>query len=251
MSPLSSSTLFHFTPRLENLLGILTDEFLPHYSLEDYAPVFGGRIAGDAAAAIPMVCFCDMPLSQAAGHITSYGRYSIGLTKSWGMAAGVAPVLYTYPDSATTAAVIYLHLRIEELQGTVGDGAPFSPQTERLICFVKPYEGELRRDGHDPKPVRFYDEREWRFVPARGWRALTRAEFADAQVRNAANGELWPALRLSFEPADIRYIVVAEEIEIPRMIQEVRRIKTPKFSGDDIALLCSRIVSAEQIAADF
>jgi len=45
--------------------------------------------------------------------------------------------------------------------------------------------------------------------------------------------------------------VVAEEIEIPRMIQEVRRIKTPKFSGDDIALLCSRIVSAEQIAADF
>lgn len=32
---LSANTLFHFTPSLDNLINILTDEFRPHYCLED------------------------------------------------------------------------------------------------------------------------------------------------------------------------------------------------------------------------
>ncbi len=32
----SANTLFHFTNNLENLLGILTNEFQPRFCLEDY-----------------------------------------------------------------------------------------------------------------------------------------------------------------------------------------------------------------------
>lgn len=252
MTPLSSATLFHFTGRIENLIGILEHEFIPQYSLEDYSGVLG-QLVGDAdvSVGIPMVCFCDMPLSQAASHITTYGRYSLGLTKEWGKRAGVSPILYTYPGSATTAAVVRVHLRVQQLQGTINDGAEFSGQTERLWCFVKPYEGELRRDGQEPKRVRFYDEREWRFVPEGEWRALKRTEFMDFRQRQAANAHLRGRFVLSFDPADIRYIIVATEDEIAPMIGEVQRIKSPKYSPADISLLCSRIVSAAQVSADF
>jgi hypothetical protein len=231
-------------------VGILTHEFVPRYSLEEFAPVLSARSTDvDLGVGIPMVCFCDMPLSQAARHKEAYGRYALGLTKAWGMAAGVAPVLYTYPSAATTDAFVKLHLEIEELRGTADDGAPFSYETERFLCFVKPYEGVRRREGRDPEQFRFYDEREWRYDPRGPWRALTRAEYGDPQAKNAANSAI--ADRLSFTPNDIRYIIVETDGEIPSMIDEVRRIKSPKYSKPDIDLVCSRIVSAAQIAADF
>lgn len=250
MSPLSSGSLFHFTREIRNLVGILTHEFLPRYSLEDFGPVLtDARTDADLAVGIPMVCFCDMPLSQAARHMEAYGRYALGLTKAWGMAAGVAPVLYTYPNAATTEAFVKLHLDIEMLHGTMDDGAPFSWETERFLCFVKPYEGLRVREGREPELFRFYDEREWRYVPAGPWSALTRQAYADAPTRHAANEFM--GRRLSFTPNDIRYIIVETEAEIPVMIEEARRIKSPKYSPSDIDLVCSRIVAASQIADDF
>ena len=252
MSPLSSSTLFHFTSSRENLISILATEFSPRFSFEEFTGAIGeGSGTAEFAVGIPMVCFCDIPLSLAADHMMVYGRYALGLTKDWGRRLGVAPVLYTYPEAATTDAVIRLHLTIEVLRGTADDGAEFSADTERLICFVKPYEGTLRRIGHQEKRVRFYDEREWRYVPPGPWTALERQSFDDPGVRATANEEIGRRSRLRFEPADIRYIVVATESEIGPMVSEIRRIKSPKYSSADIDLLCTRIVSARQIAEDF
>lgn len=39
MSPISSNTVFHFTRRLDDLVSILTDEFRPHYAVEDLTPL--------------------------------------------------------------------------------------------------------------------------------------------------------------------------------------------------------------------
>lgn len=252
MSPLSSNTLFHFTSRRGHLLRILTEEFRPHYAFEDFGNFFGS-LAGDrdAAVGIPMVCFCDIPLSQTAAHMNTYGRYALGLTKPWGQRLGVSPVLYTYPGAATIVAVINLHIQIEALRGTMDDGAAFNPYTERFMCFVKPYVGDLTRGGLVATEVRFYDEREWRYVPEGPWVALKRAEFADAASVSAANADVAARYRLSFDPGDVRYIVVADEREIGPMIADVRRIKSRKYSSEAIDILCTRIVSAQQIAEDF
>ena len=54
---LSANTLFHFTNSLENIENILEQEFFPNYSLEVIQ-----TLDIEKEIAIPMVCFCDIPL---------------------------------------------------------------------------------------------------------------------------------------------------------------------------------------------
>jgi hypothetical protein len=77
--PISANTLFHFTGHLENLVSILTNEFRPHFCLEDFNTLtrrYKHEI--DLEKAVPMVSFCDIPLSQIAFHLSIYGDYGIG-----------------------------------------------------------------------------------------------------------------------------------------------------------------------------
>jgi hypothetical protein len=57
---LSSATLFHFTRSLDTLQQILGSGFKPFYSSEDLKMFGVSECPG-----IPMVSFCDIPLSQA------------------------------------------------------------------------------------------------------------------------------------------------------------------------------------------
>jgi len=79
---ISANTLFHFTSSMENLLGILTNEFQPRYCLEDFNVLMAGRTPNleTHEFAIPLVSFCDLPLSQIGFHLSVYGDYGIGMT---------------------------------------------------------------------------------------------------------------------------------------------------------------------------
>jgi hypothetical protein len=56
----------------------------------------------DCRSAIPMVCFCDLPIGLIRRHMLTYGGgYGIGLDKSWGLKHGVEPVFYTHSKGNT------------------------------------------------------------------------------------------------------------------------------------------------------
>jgi len=79
---LSSASLFHFTRNLQSLRGILAEGFKVNPSFERMdilSRAFGGPPDGDETG-IPMVCFCDIPLSQTTEHMDRYGKYAIGLS---------------------------------------------------------------------------------------------------------------------------------------------------------------------------
>jgi hypothetical protein len=76
-------------------------------------------------------------------------------------------------------------------------------------------------------------------------------DYLNISKRSQANTEIQEKSRISFEPSDIKYIIVAHDNEILPMIWQIEVIKGKKYDTDQVKLLSSRIISAEQIATDF
>ena len=267
----SSNTLFHFTSRREFLIGILENNFRPRYCLETLScvevtsPLGLGRVHDFA---IPMVCFCDIPLSLTGKHLAEYGNYGLGMTKEWGMRNGLNPVLYVHLDSTlkkliTDTIEVVNHLDFDNKKHNLSGIADVAIDVDALWdtfdylkFFTKPYEGPFHRAGQI-KNVRFYDEREWRFVPRKNgtnsWKKyLHKWEFEDESKKNQQNALIYQddAAALFFTPNDIKYIIVANESEVLSMADEIENIKSD-FSEPEKKQLITRVISAEQIREDF
>ena len=259
---ISSNTLFHFTDEIGNVINILKEGFKPHFCLEDLNFVLPDEPTGDLEHAIPMVCFCDVPLSQSKTHREIYGNYGIGLSKEWGEQNNISPVLYAYQESAITDTIMRMWIEVSNFK-TLGGQQDADDPVNRfydyiygVYCFTKPYKGKkwMNKDkDYSKEPVRFYDDREWRFVPMREDRfeyGLSKKEFLNISERNKYNRELWKQTVLCFEPSDVRYIIVSNADEIVRIITETEKIMDG-YNQADITLLSSKVISAEQIDEDF
>ena len=92
---ISANTLFHFTSKYDTLISILKSKFFPRLCLER-----GLWHPGNRKWAVPIVCFCDIPLSNMAEHTQKYGNYAIGIKKTWAIKQGITPVLYVHDNSS-------------------------------------------------------------------------------------------------------------------------------------------------------
>jgi hypothetical protein len=264
---------------MDNIKSILEEGFRPSLSLEDLSCL--GLLQ---KLAIPMVSFCDIPLSQTKPHMRYYGYYAIGLSKSWGQKNGVNPVLYTYQGSPLAASLsqslVWTYMRylrqkepdpsvphelLARIASILRDPQKDTPSGNQYIklwdnllriqCLVKPYEGPFFRANQLFEKVRFYDEREWRFVPELGEDLIKYLLYEDDYnkkiVRQRANREIQERSRISFESNDISYIIIDSNKEILPMIKEIENIKGDRYTQNQLKVLTSKIISAEQIAHDF
>lgn len=255
---ISSNTLFHFTRSTDSLVGILRNEFKPSYCLEDYS-LLPGAAPESPKVAIPMVCFCDIPLSQISEHLATYGDFGIGLSKDWGMKKGVSPVLYAYPGSSTAGALNAAGTRLAELrkeseQALKELGEETLVKLYPLLAHVKPYAGKIFRDDEWGDEVRFYNEREWRYVPSLddpgpGYGYLLEQDFLDPVKRLIAQDYI-SAKVLSFDPDDIRYLIIPGDDDILPLRNQLYEIKE-KYSTQTVDLLTTRVITAKQILEDF
>ena len=236
---ISANALFHFTNTLDHLLNILTKNFCPRISMEDQTS-FGHITEG-----YPMVCFCDLPLSQMRRHINFYGNYGIGLKKEWGIKNGLNPVLYLSPDSILLKS-------IQDIPG-VSNSKWIFDSSHRILTYMKPYQGRFEHNNEVINNYRFYDEREWRYVLNNSQlEAKTRLlifnqeediEKCNQQIENLG-------CRLEFEPSDINYLILKNDDEIEKFIDKVKRIKS-KYSPIMREVLTSKITTVERINEDF
>ena len=91
---LSSNSIIHFTKTKESLKGILENNFKLSFCKETF------HLGNDVSRIyVPMVSFCDIPLSEVKNHIEKYGAYGIGLTREWAIKQGLNPVLYLEKES--------------------------------------------------------------------------------------------------------------------------------------------------------
>lgn len=241
--PVSSNSLFHFTNSIKNIESILKEDFIPNCSLEN---LFSGD--DKIEFAYPVVCFCDIPLSQVKEHINVYGNYGIGLSKTWGITNGLNPVLYieTTSNLAININDIFDYIiLLTKQKNTEKAGLSF----KQILKHIKSYEGDFNKNGRVYPSYRFYNEREWRYLPEI-IESLNKVGFNHYETRLAFN-KRYEHLRLRFTPEDIKYIIIENEAEIGEMIRIIRNLKGDKYSMTQVEKLITRIISAEQILNDF
>jgi len=227
---ISSKALFHFTQDFETLTKILKDmSFWPRYC-EEYG--WKSRIA------VPMTCFCDIPLSQIKNHINHYGCYGIGLSKEFAINKGVTPIFYV-----TKAFLKVLSLLTKN--GNVSQ----KEKVRKIISRIKPYESWNIRNGERIKDYTYYDEREWRYVPNIPIDKLCIILNKKQNIENYHQITNNDDCRLIFSSENISYLFVKSTDERIRLIEFIDKhinLKTSKERD----LLVSKILTEEQIVYD-
>jgi len=194
-----SNSLFHFTKQYQTLLQILLNGFKPRYSIEDIRWL---GFPGDSKIGVPMVSFCDIPLSLNEAHIRDFGNYGLGMSREWGQRNYVTPVRYVQKDSPVAE-------QYRSLRGDAKDVMQMLTTTLQNIWF--------------------FEECEWRFVPQSKngvhiHQYIVDTTFNDPEKLEMRNGNLEMNAMLKFEPSDIECIVVSSDYEKTNITNDVKRI---------------------------
>jgi len=212
--------------------------------------------------AIPMVCFCDIPLSQIKDHVNTYGEYAIGLSKEWAMSNGISPVFYLHYGSLTNEMINKLFkasYNLDKVNSNIKNELTASNSMNyfQFLFFCKSYNGRMWRNGILEQNKTFYDEREWRFIPNLAEldslganMVISKDIHENVQLRNRYNRDI-ENIKIKFSPKDIKYIIIEKEQERLKMIRIIEQIKGSDYSMDDLKELNSKIISVEQIREDF
>lgn len=250
----SANAVIHFTKSLDNLKGILADNFKLAYCHEQHVineVSFGFYV--------PMVSFCDIPLGQIKDVLDSYGTYGIGLSKEWAASKGLNPVIYLENKSNFSKELDRFIFHLIDENTPIHDdfdSSKNSPlRTMAEICrYTKNYQGELiRSNGEVMQNYVYYNEREWRYVPSYESNAVpiigSKNNLKLQSQLDAANESIENE-RLGFEPKNVKYLIVNSEKEILDLLKYVREIKGDKYSFNDVDLLSTRIFTSQQIRED-
>ena len=103
---------------------------------------------------IPMVSLTDLPERIRGKHVMHCGGYGVAFQKDFLTKKGVCPVVYLVRNGRMTKLLRSCKAKMTETQ------------YRSLLAYVKPNLGEfVDKESGAVSKRRFYDEREWRYVP--------------------------------------------------------------------------------------
>lgn len=274
---LSSRNFFHFTPK-ETLKKILENRFYALYSEEE---IFKTAFDKDDEPNqyIPMVSFCNIPLTMIRKHSLDYYEYGIGLKNKWVKANRINPVLYSYRGSTLMNFYYNSQLQYDNLFDETEEKNEkfvrlFSDTFKKPLLFLKPVEGMNYKTG---KETFFYDEKEWRYVPAleqMNDTTINKRKLEEGALYFIVNGERlyinnktdlnnkilgnslknFESYKLHFELDDIEFIILKQNSEIIEMVEYIistfKNDNTDTIS-DELKILITKIITLEQLTDDF
>jgi hypothetical protein len=247
---ISSNSVIHYTSKLENLKGILKES---GFKLKYCSELVTLNNNYSLPMATPMVCFCDIPLSEVKNHIDSYGSYGIGLYKTWAKRSGLNPVLYLEKESEISKLVEAQVKRLIELQEKASSDKILQQTILNIAQYCKNYEGPLKHGKIDNENYRFYDEREWRYIPnieAIGDAPLIIHGDKYNKNKDSFNEKIRDKY-LKFEISDISYIIVNDDEDIPEILSIINSDYEEKCTARQLKVLGTKIITKNQIFNDF
>lgn len=226
MARISSSTLFNFTDSIDHLVNNLKYGFYCHNTYEKLPLKNNGY-------RVPMACFCDIPLSLISEHFDWYGRYGIGIKRTYARQNGVKPVWYVTSESNL-------------VKNLVKNPNPSEYEKKHLVPYLKQFIGNQQYKDGKEKRKKFYDEREWRYIPDNSLVELyfgTKSQREKTEAKQ--NGD-----RMKLDLNEVEYIIIEKEADFDRMIKELRTIanKNEKLKFES---LIAKIMTSKQIERDF
>jgi hypothetical protein len=247
-----ASSLFHFTKDVDTVIKIISSgEFRASYNIEDVSDFY----PSEKYVAIPMVCFCDIPLKSIVDvknkHTDDYGKFGIGLDKEqWGLKNGINPILYRTEShvnallidtlSATDTDFIKgLNLDSEKEISLLYRMTRVKDNMLRLANYTKKYQIDVNI---------YYLEREWRYVPESS--ELLFLNKNDEKERKLINEEYWSNNPdyVPFDLKDIKYIIVPSKIEVEEFIHKVQNMNIEENKKYKLIQL---IIDLDSIDKDF
>ena len=232
---LSSETLFHFTSSLDVLTAIFETGFQARYVYE--------KIPGTKLAYfVRCVCFCDIPLGAVKWHLNWYGNYGIGLNRPWAKKNNITPVTY-------------IHTKTPFIKRSSSKATQESLKVNPITPYLKQIKGkqyfwDTKNNEEYWKWKKFYEEREWRFLPIENGLFIQKYqkenELEVLRQKLNKNNNNHPLLK--FERKDIEYIIIKDKVELYSIIQQIRKIIKNKREQDK---MISKVLPSIQIIRDF
>lgn len=114
--------------------------------------------------AIPLVSFCDIPPALVEEHARMYGKNGIAFKPEFKTKYALSPLFYINKKTSVSTLLTALNVQagriIDDCQRCTIENL-----VKKLLLNCKPYEGYYKRNGIEDQEYRFYDEREWRYIP--------------------------------------------------------------------------------------
>lgn len=256
--PTSAQTIFHYTNDFSSLHAIIENGFYPSYCKESFRTPSEVR-----RFAVPMVSFCDIPLSGVKEHMVKYGEYAIGLSIEWAVSNHLNPVTYLEPHSHLTIGLAgIMNFVMEDWHDKLSEEEfeRFYNNTYKgaltILYSIKPYIGSLTIDGKTTD-YKFYDEREWRYTPIIDLDDV--GDYKDIFWENEfkEKEQLFPnkphfkKYKIDFSVNDIKYIIVKDASEVSKLIAALDKQPRLFKTQAERDLLMTKILTAQQIKQDF
>lgn len=190
-----SKSFFHRVKKYNIVELILEQGFKIFYCKEE---IYRGKKVKSDYIGIPMVSFCDIPLSNVAKN--HYGKCGIAMSRSWGIRKHLEPVLY-YPNDIKCQSTKMIIKAADNFLNNRKDYDSY-----RILGYSKPMTKPTKQNGQSSDN---YAEREWRKVYANPaplkW--LTEAEY-DVYRGNHNTPKQPISTPLHFNVNDIDFILV-------------------------------------------
>lgn len=190
-----SNSFFHRVPDCNTIQAILEQGFKAFYCKEE---IFRGQNEPSTIIGIPMVSFCDIPLSLVAKN--NYGKCGIAMSRSWGKSRHLEPVLY-YPNDISCQSTKMVIKAADDFLNNRRDYNAY-----RILGYSKPITKPTKLRGRSSDN---YAEREWRKVYANPaplkW--LTEAEYTDYRG-NQDSPKTPKGTPLKFKVNDIDFLLI-------------------------------------------
>lgn len=242
-SLINSQSLFHFTSSLSILKEIISSQkFLAKYCTE--------YCWNGYKFALPMACFCDIPMSQTICHMNNYGFYGIGMKSSWQNSKLLSSAIYVKSKSPIVDKIGKILNKINAKKESNAKKNAKDAEINRyhlyLLAHIKKYCGkQIYPNTENSRLTYFYQEREWRYVPKDFDINMLKVEHNDNKPIDV---KPQTDFYLDFKPDDIRCFIIKEESERMELINSIDKLG---YSKDELNLLKSKIITSKQILYDF